>query len=85
MFTDEPVSADPTGTCGRGAKYAQMWRISGDHWDGWTFPDGVRHAFDRLAQVGIVCEAGQPVGRGHAAVGLADAASGKWASQGSRG
>ena len=21
------------------AKYAQMWRISNDHWDGWTFPN----------------------------------------------
>ena len=40
------------------AKYAQMWRISGDHWDGWTlpnkpsdeFPFGVQGAFDRLAK-----------------------------------
>jgi hypothetical protein len=40
-------------------KYAQMWRISDDHWDGWTFahkpgdgeyPFGVRDAFDRLAK-----------------------------------
>jgi len=39
------------------AKYAQMWRISDDHWDGWTFehhgvseiPFGVRDEFDRLA------------------------------------
>jgi alpha-galactosidase len=40
------------------AKYAQMWRISDDHWDVWTaphkpgegeFPFGVRDAFDRLA------------------------------------
>ena len=38
------------------AEYAQMWRISDDHWDGWTFPHeagsefpfGVRDAFDRL-------------------------------------
>jgi hypothetical protein len=38
-------------------KYAQMWRISDDHWDGWTlphtpdkgeFPFGIRDAFDRL-------------------------------------
>jgi hypothetical protein len=37
-------------------KYAQMWRISDDHWDGWTFehhktsefPFGTRDAFDRL-------------------------------------
>jgi hypothetical protein len=35
-----------------------MWRISDDHWDGWTFPhklgsefpSGVRDAFDRLAK-----------------------------------
>jgi alpha-galactosidase len=41
------------------AKYAQMWRISNDHWDGWTFhetpyhnefPFGLKSAFDRLAQ-----------------------------------
>jgi hypothetical protein len=41
------------------AELAQMWRISDDHWDGWTFPRkpggsefpfGVRDAFDRLAQ-----------------------------------
>jgi alpha-galactosidase len=40
------------------AKYAQMWRISDDHWDGWTFehqngsefPFGIRDAFDRLAE-----------------------------------
>jgi hypothetical protein len=41
------------------AEYAQMWRISDDHWDGWTFPHkpndgefpfGVRDAFDRLAK-----------------------------------
>jgi hypothetical protein len=40
-------------------KYAQLWRISDDHWDGWTFthkpgdgeyPFGVRDAFDRLAK-----------------------------------
>ncbi|MGA3102064.1 MAG: glycoside hydrolase family 27 protein [Terracidiphilus sp.] len=39
-------------------KYAQMWRIADDHWDGWTFPRqpdtefpmGVRDMFDRLAQ-----------------------------------
>ena len=39
------------------AKYAQMWRIANDHWDGWTFdhknnasefPFGARDAFDRL-------------------------------------
>jgi len=40
------------------AESAQMWRISDDHWDGWTFPhklgsefpSGVRDAFDRLAK-----------------------------------
>jgi alpha-galactosidase len=40
-------------------KYAQMWRISDDHWDVWSheheagkseFPFGTRQAFDRLAQ-----------------------------------
>jgi hypothetical protein len=39
------------------AKYAQLWRISDDHWDGWKmkhepgageFPFGVGDAFDRL-------------------------------------
>ena len=40
------------------AELAQMWRISDDHWDGWTFehhgtsefPFGVRDEFDRLAK-----------------------------------
>jgi alpha-galactosidase len=40
------------------AEHAQMWRISDDHWDGWTFehhgtsefPLGTRDAFDRLAK-----------------------------------
>jgi alpha-galactosidase len=40
-------------------EYAQMWRISDDHWDVWTaekkpgageFPFGIRDAFDRLAK-----------------------------------
>jgi hypothetical protein len=40
------------------AKYAQMWRISNDHWDMWRadhkpgeseFPFGLRSAFERLA------------------------------------
>jgi hypothetical protein len=39
------------------AKYAQMWRIADDHWDGWTFqrgpgteyPFGLKDEFDRLA------------------------------------
>jgi alpha-galactosidase len=39
-------------------KYAQMWRISDDHWDLWSvdhtpgqseFPFGIKQAFDRLA------------------------------------
>jgi alpha-galactosidase len=41
------------------AQYSQMWRIMDDLWDGWTFPhpdpkttfpNGVRNAFDSLAQ-----------------------------------
>ncbi len=41
------------------AQYAQMWRISDDHWDVWSvphqpgkgeFPFGIRDAFDRLAE-----------------------------------
>jgi hypothetical protein len=41
------------------AKYAQMWRITDDHWDGWSFehksagsefPFGIRDEFDRLAK-----------------------------------
>ncbi len=41
------------------AKYAQMWRIADDHWDGWVFPHqpsqgeflfGLRDEFDRLAK-----------------------------------
>ena len=40
-------------------EYAQMWRISDDHWDGWTFPhkpgdgdfpSGIREMFDLLAK-----------------------------------
>jgi alpha-galactosidase len=39
-------------------KSAQMWRVSNDHWDGWTFehkpgddfPSGIREAFDLLAK-----------------------------------
>ncbi len=40
-------------------KSAQMWRITNDHWDGWTFthkpgegefPFGLRDEFDRIAQ-----------------------------------
>jgi hypothetical protein len=41
------------------AEYAQMWRITDDHWDGWTFPHkpdegeypfGLKGSFDRLAK-----------------------------------
>jgi len=41
------------------ARYAQMWRIADDHWDGWTFehpspqsefPLGIRDTMDRLAK-----------------------------------
>jgi hypothetical protein len=41
------------------AEHAQMWRITNDHWDGWSFPRhpgddeypfGLRGEFDRLAQ-----------------------------------
>jgi hypothetical protein len=44
---------------GEVADYAQMWRITDDHWDGWSFehksgdgefPFGVRDEFDRLAK-----------------------------------
>jgi hypothetical protein len=54
------LSPGPT-QLGHGAEvgeYAQMWRISDDHWDGWTFPhkpgdgdfpSGIREAFDLLA------------------------------------
>lgn len=40
------------------AKYAQMWRITDDQWDAWSFPhpnggdfpSGIRLAFDKLAE-----------------------------------
>ena len=40
------------------AKYSQMWRITDDHWDGWSFkhtppsefPVGLKDEFDRIAQ-----------------------------------
>ena len=41
------------------AEYAQMWRITNDHWDGWKlpskpewdeFPFGLRGEFDRIAK-----------------------------------
>ncbi|MFZ1086965.1 MAG: glycoside hydrolase family 27 protein [Terracidiphilus sp.] len=44
---------------GEVAEYAQMWRITDDHWDGWSFPHkpgdgefpfGLRDEFDRLAK-----------------------------------
>jgi len=48
-------------------KYAQMWRIADDHWDGWTFPHedahsefpvGIRDQFDRLAKWYVYTNAG---------------------------
>jgi alpha-galactosidase len=51
-----PTSVEHAAEVG---KYAQMWRISDDHWDVWSaehkpgqgeFPFGVRDAFDRLAE-----------------------------------
>ncbi len=55
------LSPGPTGVehAAEVAKFAQMWRISDDHWDGWTFPhkpgdggfpSGIREAFDLLAK-----------------------------------
>lgn len=55
------LSPGPTalGHAAEVAKYAQMWRISDDHWDVWShvpqagqgeFPLGTRQAFDRLAE-----------------------------------
>ena len=39
------------------AKYAHMWRITDDHWDGWTYKDktgeypfGLSEEFDRIAE-----------------------------------
>ncbi len=49
------------------AEYAQMWRITDDHWDVWTaehkpgdgeFPFGVRDAFDRLAKWEVYAKEG---------------------------
>ena len=49
------------------ADYAQMWRISDDHWDGWTFPhkagdgdfpSGILQAFDLLAKWSPYARAG---------------------------
>ena len=51
-----PTALDHAAEVG---KYAQMWRISDDHWDVWQaqhkpgsgeFPFGIRDAFDRLAE-----------------------------------
>ena len=48
-------------------KYAQMWRLSDDHWDGWTlerkpgdgeYPFGIRDAFDRLAEWAVYVKPG---------------------------
>jgi hypothetical protein len=49
------------------AEYAQMWRITNDHWDAWTFPRhsgddeypfGLRDEFDRLAKWFVYAKAG---------------------------
>ena len=48
------------------AKYAQMWRITDDHWDAWTFehkgsdeyPFGLRDEFDRIAKWSPYVKAG---------------------------
>jgi alpha-galactosidase len=55
------LSPGPTqlSHAGEVARYAQVWRIANDLWDGWTFahrhrgddfPNGVRSAFDSLAR-----------------------------------
>ena len=55
------LSPGPTalGHAAEVAKYAQMWRIGDDHWDGWSFshqpdngefPTGIVDMFDRFAQ-----------------------------------
>ena len=47
-------------------KYAQMWRITDDHWDGWTFehkagageyPFGIKDEFDRLGKWWVYAKA----------------------------
>ena len=49
------------------AKYAQLWRITDDHWDGWTFkhdqpgieaPFGLRDEFDRISKWAPYVKAG---------------------------
>ncbi len=60
------LSPGPTAieNAGEVAKYAQMWRIADDHWDGWTFSHhpgsefavGLRDEFDRLA-IWVPCTA----------------------------
>lgn len=55
------LSPGPTalGHAAQIEQWAQMWRISNDHWDGWSFPShagtngfpsGIRNAFDLLAE-----------------------------------
>jgi len=55
------LSPGPTSlnVAGEVAKYAQMWRITDDHWDVWSiqhqaghgeFPFSIRDEFDRIAQ-----------------------------------
>jgi len=63
------LSPGPTAVenAGEVAQYAQLWRISDDHWDGWTFkheagagefPFGLRDAFDRLEKWAPYVKAG---------------------------
>jgi hypothetical protein len=59
-----PTALEHASEVGR---YAQMWRISDDHWDVWTaphkpgageFPFGIRDAFDRLAKWAVYAKPG---------------------------
>ena len=66
------------------ARYAQMWRISNDIWDGWHFHDNPqtdeypgrrRHRVRQSRQMESACEARHLAGCRHAPVRLAPAAS----------
>ena len=60
MAPDSSLSPGPTALehAAEVAKYAQMWRITNDHWDGWSFqnkpgdefPFGLQGEFDRIAK-----------------------------------
>jgi alpha-galactosidase len=59
------LSPGPTrlAHAGEVAKYAQMWRIADDIWDGWSFPglswpNGLLSAFDNLAKWAKYAEPG---------------------------